>query len=120
MSYRLIVRTEGGIERAKFETLDTALAEIESRGREKQRTTRSKPVDTKILGRYEPAQRVAARLELSGPRGLRAGVDVRGDGSASAYTGRIRRREVVARGKESPYEALRRELGKGFEKVSRK
>lgn len=110
MSYRLIVRSEGRVERDRFDSLDTALAEIESRGREKQRTTRSKPVDTKILGRYEPAQQVAVRLELSGPRGLRAGVDVRGDGTAAAYTGRVRRRAVQERGNESPYEALRRTL----------
>ena len=111
MSYRLTIRTEGKVERAKFDSLDTALAEIESSGRERQRTTRSKPVDTKILGRYEPRQQIAARLELSGPGGLRAGVDVRGDGSASAYTGRVRRRAVEERGSESPYEALRRTLG---------
>lgn len=111
MAYRLTIRTEGKVERAKFHTLDVALAEIESRGRERQGTTRAKPVDTKILGRYEPRQQVAVRLELSGPSGLRAGVDVRGDGSASAYTGRVRRRAVQERGNESPYEALRRTLG---------
>jgi hypothetical protein len=110
MAYRLTIRTEGKVERAKFDSLDTALAEIESRGRERQRDTRAKPVDTKILGRYEPAQQVAVRLELAGPRGLRAGVDVRGDGSASAYTGRVRRRALEERGKESPYAALRRAL----------
>ena len=110
MSYRLTIRTEGQVERHKLDSLDTALAEVESRGRDKQRTTRAGPVDTKILGRYEPAQLVAARLELSGPRGLRAGVDVRGDGSATAYTGRVRRQPIEERGDESPYEALRRTL----------
>jgi hypothetical protein len=110
MRYRLTIRTEGQIDKLKFDSLDTALAEVESIGRERQRTTRAKPVDTKILGRYEPAQQVAARLELAGPRGLRAGVDVRGDGSASAYTGRIRRQPVEERQAESPYEALRRTL----------
>ena len=64
------------------------------------------PVDTKVLGRYEPAQRVAARLELGG----RGGVDVHGDGSAVAYTGRLRRRLVERRGSESAYDALRRAL----------
>jgi hypothetical protein len=109
-SYRVTVRRGGRVERERFETLDDALSAVEGRGTELQRTARSKPVDTKILGRYEPAQQVAARLELSGPGGVRAGVDVRGDGSAEAYTGRLRRRLVEQRGRESPYEALRRAL----------
>ncbi len=99
------------MEREKFGSLDTALAEVESRGRALQRDTRAKPVDTKILGRYEPAQQVAARIELAGPRGVRAGVDVRGDGSAASYLGWVRRRAVEEEGTESPYEALRRVLG---------
>jgi hypothetical protein len=106
------VRVGGRVERERFELLDTALAEIESRGRALERDTRAnpKPIDTKILGRYEPVQQVAARLELAGPRGVRGGVDVRGDGSAEAYTGRLRRQLLTQRGGESPYGALRRAL----------
>ena len=55
-------------------------------------------------------QIVVARLELSGPRRLRAGVDVRGDGSSEAFVGRLRRQVVAQRDGESAYEALRREL----------
>jgi hypothetical protein len=111
LSYRLTVRTKGRVERERYESLDTALAELESRARELQRETRAKPIDTKILGRYEPAQQVAARFELAGPCGLRAGLDVRGDGSAAAHTGRVRKQAVVEGGTESPYDALRRVLG---------
>ncbi len=54
---------------------------------------------------------MVARFELSGPSGLRTGLDVRGDGSAEGWTGRLRRRVIEARDGESPYEALRRVSG---------
>ena len=92
------------MERERFSSLEEALDAIESRGRELQRTTRAQPVDTKVLGRWEPAQQVAARLELARV----GGVDIRGDGSAVAFTGRLRRRPVSERDVESPYDALRR------------
>jgi hypothetical protein len=55
-------------------------------------------------------QIVVARLELAGPSRLRAGVDVRGDGSSEAFTGRVRRRVVDHQAGESAYDALRRAL----------
>jgi hypothetical protein len=101
-----VIREGARVERERHPTLGEALDALEARGRELQGTTRAKPVDTKVLGRYEPAQQVAARLELAG----RGGVDVRGDGSASPYTGRLRRQAVEERGDESAYDALRRVL----------
>jgi hypothetical protein len=104
--YRLTVRVKGRVEQERYDSLADALDAIEARGLELEHTARSAPVDTKVLGRYEPAQQVTARLELKGL----GGVDVRGDGSASAYTGRVRRRPVMQGGKESAYDALRRVL----------
>ena len=95
--------------RERFDSLDAALDALEARGRSISDGMDPRPEKT-LLGRdYKPVQVVRARLELRGPR-LRAGVDVRGDGSAESFTGRVRRALVVQRGDESPYEALRREL----------
>ena len=95
--------------RERFDDLDAALGALEERGRELERSTDAKPVSSPLGRTYEPVQLVAARLELRGPR-MRAGVDVRGDGSSEAFIGRLRRSLVVQRGGESPYDALRREL----------
>jgi hypothetical protein len=104
-----VTRLGSDVEREKFGDLDAALAAVEQRGGQLQRGTHDAP-ETTILGRhFEPVQQVAARLELRGRR-LHAGVDVRGDGSAEAFTGWLRRRVVVQRNGESAYDALRREL----------
>ena len=108
-SYRLTVRDGPRVRRERFDALDSALAALEERGRELERSADRSPVKS-LLGReYEPVQQVAARIELRG-RGVRAGVDVRGDGSSEAFTGWVRRALVVQRSGESAYDALRRAL----------
>ena len=96
--------------REHYGELDTALQAIERTGREIERTADAPTRGGTFIRTLDPVQQVVARLELSGPR-LRAGVDVRGDGSSEAFTGRLRRRLVEQQGRESAYDALRRALG---------
>ena len=104
--WRVTVRTGPKVERVTAETLAEALDAVELHARAAANTERRPPVDTRVR-RYEPGDRVAVRAELRG-RGVNAGVDVRGDGSVEAWTGRIRRRPLELRDDETPYEALRR------------
>ncbi len=108
-SYRLVVRSGAKVERAKLDSLEAALDSLETRARELSDAADAKPIDAK-LRKFEPIQQVVARVELAGPSRLRAGVDVRGDGSMESYTGRVRRRLVEQRDGESVFDALRREL----------
>ena len=110
MSYRVTVRAGSKVESERHDALRDALKALEHRGRELERQADGRPRGGGLMRRIEPVQQVVARLELTGPGRLRAGVDVRGDGSSEAFTGRLRRRLVVQRRGESPYDALRREL----------
>jgi hypothetical protein len=111
--WKLTVRSGPKVKRNTFATLDLALQELEDRARELADAAPRRPVDAKIR-RFEPSQQVFARLELSGPErfgpSVRAGVDVRGDGSTEAYRGRVRRELIEERPGESTYKALRRSL----------
>jgi hypothetical protein len=106
--YSLKTRSGAKVERTRFVELGEALTALEHRGEELQDGAGVRTVDLKIGRRFEPVQQVIARLEVAGPRRLRAGIDVRGDGSAEAWTGRVRRKLIEQLPKESPYEALRR------------
>jgi hypothetical protein len=108
--YTLTVRAGGQVRKEHCATLDDALAAIEREGRELERGADGRAEGGTLMRRLEPVQIVVARLELSGPRRLRAGVDVRGDGSSEAFVGRLRRQVVEERDGESAYEALRRAL----------
>jgi hypothetical protein len=108
--YRLLVREGSKFSREGYDSLDAAFSELKKLGKQLERTTDAKPVNTILGRRFDPVQQVAARLELHGPKGMRGGVDIRGDGSSEAYTGWIRRKLVSQRAGESAYDALRREL----------
>ena len=113
MAYRLTIRGGARVERERFAGLDDALDALERHGRNLEGSADAAAVGGRVIRRYEPVQQVTARLELSGPGRLRAGVDVRGDGSSEAFTGRVRRHLVAQRRGESSYDALRRELASG-------
>jgi hypothetical protein len=114
--WKLTVRAGPKVERERFAELDGALDSLEQRARELSNAAPDKSVDLKYK-RFEPVQQVAARLELAGPErmlpSVRAGIDVRGDGSTEAYVGRVRRAVIEQRKKETPYDALRRVLTAG-------
>ena len=110
MPYTLTIRQGPKVTRERYAELEEAMGAVEQHGRELERGADARPVGGSLIRRIEPVQQVVARLELRGPGRLRAGVDVRGDGSSEAYTGRVRRRLVEQRPGEDAYGALRREL----------
>jgi hypothetical protein len=113
IGYSLTTRRGPKVERDHFDDAGAALAALEWRGAELQDEADAHVIDLKLARRFEPVQQVVARLELTGPGRLRVGVDVRGDGSAEAWTGRIRRRLIEQLPRESPYDALRRAVERG-------
>ena len=108
--YTLTVRAGAKVRKEQHPDLDHALAALEQEGRVLEGSADGRAEGGTLIRRLEPVQIVVARLEVSGPGRLRAGVDVRGDGSSESFTGRFRRQVVEQRGGESAYEALRREL----------
>jgi hypothetical protein len=108
MAFRVVLRHGPKVEKLEAGTLEAALALLERRARAVADGPSRAAVDLRVR-RFEPVQQVAARAELRGG-GVRAGVDVRGDGSAEAWTGRIRRQLIEPLDGEDAYAALRRVL----------
>lgn len=106
--YTLTARISGKVQHERFDDLGDALDALERRGHALQGQADADVVGGSLMRRFEPEDQVTARLELSGPRRLRVGVDVRGDGSAVPFTGRVLRKPVERRKRESAYDALRR------------
>jgi hypothetical protein len=111
--YRLVLRDGPKVERARFGSLDAALDALGAHLIRLAARPQRDAIDLRVR-RIEPVAQVIGRAELSGPQRLmprvRAGVDVRGDGSAEAWTGRASRRVVAPQDGESPVAALRRVL----------
>jgi hypothetical protein len=108
-AYKLTVRRRGATARERFASLAEALAALEARldalapG---ERRDRERALSRELA----PVEQVALRGEIAGP-GVRGGVDVRGDGSAEAFTGRWRRVLVEREPGETACDALRRVMG---------
>jgi hypothetical protein len=109
-AYTVAIRTGGKVRKRHYSALTEALKEVEREGRDLAAGAHARPRGGTVMRRLEPVQIVVARLELTGPARLRAGIDVRGDGSSEAFTGRVRRQLIEQRPGESAYDALRREL----------
>ena len=111
--YRVTVRRGPQVDRLPARTLPEALDLLEARARAAAAGPGRRAVDVK-LRRFEPVQQVAARAELRGPGrwrpAVRAGVDVRGDGSSEAWTGGLRREPIAQEPGEDAFAALRRTL----------
>src|SRR3954453_17979248 len=103
--YTLTVRRRGAVDRERFDSLDAALVALEDRLDGLSRPSR-RGGERGVFPRLAPGAagagargvglaggrggggRGGGRGEPAGRGGLRGGVDVRGDGSAEAYTGR--------------------------------
>ena len=106
--WRITVRNGPRVDKYRAATLAEALDLVEREGRVLSAGPGRRAVELRSRT-FTPQQQVAGRVELAGPR-VRAGVDVRGDGAAEAWTGRVRRRVIEQEGRETPYDALRRAL----------
>ena len=111
MPCTLTVRAGPKVRRERFAAPGPALDALE------ERLAEIGPVRaTKALTReYAPAEQVAGRGEVRGPGrvlpAVRAGADVRGDGTLEAWTGWVRRSPLEPGPGETPLEALRRFVG---------
>jgi hypothetical protein len=106
MTWRVTTRVGPKVRKSSAASLDDA---IEALRASLAAAPRRDTVDLRVRS-FEPVQQVAARGELTGPRRARGGVDVRGDGSAEAFTGKLRRQVVQPEPGEDAFSALRRAL----------
>jgi hypothetical protein len=104
------VRSGGRVRKERFDDLSSALGAVDRSVEELTDGASARPVGGGLMRRLEPVQQVVGRVELTGPKRLRAGIDVRGDGSSEAFTGRVRRQLVEQQRRESAVDALRRVL----------
>ena len=103
------MRAGSKVSHEQYESLDAAIGRLAARAAELIPGAAREEISF-LARRIPPQRQVVARIELAGPRGARGGIDVRGDGSSEAFTGRLRRTLVTRRGGESAADALARAL----------
>jgi hypothetical protein len=108
--YTLTVRSGAKVRKERHQRLGDALAAVERIAGELADGAHARPAGGFLMRRLDPVQQVVGRIELAGPRRVRAGVDVRGDGSSEAFVGRVRRKLIEQEGNETAFDALRRVL----------
>jgi hypothetical protein len=105
--WRLIVRHGAEVRKDEFEELGEAIEAMRAAVAE---VVRSGPLESaQGFREYEPAERVAARLEISTGGilgGRRAGVDVMGDGALVPFSGVVRRHRLDGRSPDRALEAV--------------
>jgi len=114
VSYTVTVRVGPRVTRRRVPSLADAIdlleMELRALGPDARRETARA-----FARRIEPIAQVSARGELSGPGrmrpSVRAGADVRGDGSFETYRGKLQREVIERERGESAFDALRRVLG---------
>ena len=104
--WRVKIRNGPRVEKLRAAGLEEALDLVEREGRVLSAGPGRRAVELRART-FSPQQQVAGRVELAGP-GVRAGIDVRGDGETEAWIGRVRRQVIEQEGRETPYDALRR------------
>lgn len=111
MAWRVTIRIGPKVTKHRADTAQDAVAILE---RELTGADARRDEARALVRTFTPQQQVAARGEVRGGGSafarLHGGVDVRGDGSMEAYTGRVTRTLVEERDGESPFAALLRAL----------
>lgn len=110
--FTVAVREGPRVSRDRCDSLDELFERVERHAGELALGAGDRPVSG-LFRSYEPIEQVAGRIEISGRRGrglghVRAGIDVRGDGSLEAFSGRVTRRVIEPAPGESAIAALRR------------
>jgi hypothetical protein len=108
--FTVLVRSGGKVRKERYDDLRSALGAVDRVVGELVEDAAARPVGGGLFRKLEPVQQVVGRIEVTGPDRLRAGVDVRGDGSSEAFTGRVQRQLVEQRRRETAVDALRRVL----------
>jgi hypothetical protein len=109
-AYTVTSRAGAKVRKQRFDELDEAIAALERIAGELADGAHARPAGGFLIRRLDPVQQVVGRVELAGPDRMRAGVDVRGDGSSEAFLGRVRRQLIEQQGRETAFDALRRVL----------